>query len=122
MKELYGLDVHPDEFIPFTGGPQEAGSQGGRELQRSRPRHTSRTAPHRAQAPSQPTLKESSPLAPLPPAAGTGEANFLGGVARKYGAPFEVESCKAKFFEVYMGKYAVPGALCHGMTRRARCA
>ncbi len=41
---------------------------------------------------------------------GTGEANFLGGVARKYGAPFEVESCKAKFFEIYMAKYAVPGA------------
>lgn len=59
MSALYGLDVSPDEFIPFTG---------------------------------------------------TGEANFLGGVARKYGAPFEVESCKAKFFEIYMAKYAVPGA------------
>lgn len=44
------------------------------------------------------------------PFTGTGEANFLGGVARKYGAPFEVESCKAKFFEIYMAKYAVPGA------------
>lgn len=32
-----------------------------------------------------------------------------GGVARKYGAPFEVESCKAKFFEIYMSRYAVPG-------------
>jgi len=59
MAELYGLDVSPEEFIPFTG---------------------------------------------------TGEANFLGGVARKFGAPFEVESCKAKFFEIYMAKYAVPGA------------
>jgi beta-phosphoglucomutase-like phosphatase (HAD superfamily) len=59
MSALYGLDVSPDEFIPFTG---------------------------------------------------TGEANFLGGVARKYGAPFEVESCKEKFFEIYMAKYAVPGA------------
>ena len=59
MKELYNLDVNPDEFIPYTG---------------------------------------------------TGEANFLGGVARKYNAPFEVESCKAKFFEIYMAKYAVPGA------------
>lgn len=59
MKELYDLDVSPDEFAPFTG---------------------------------------------------TGEANFLGGVARKYNAPFEVESCKAKFFEIYMAKYAVPGA------------
>ncbi len=59
MKELYNLDVSPDEFIPYTG---------------------------------------------------TGEANFLGGVARKYNAPFEVESCKEKFFEIYMEKYAVPGA------------
>ena len=59
MKELYGLDVSPDEFIAFTG---------------------------------------------------TGEANFLGGVARKYGAPFEVESCKAKFFEIYLNKYAVAGS------------
>ncbi|KAL4421480.1 hypothetical protein ABPG75_010771 [Micractinium tetrahymenae] len=58
MVELYGLTVHPDEFVPFTG---------------------------------------------------TGEANFLGGVARKYNAPFELESCKAKFFEVYMSKYAKPG-------------
>lgn len=30
-------------------------------------------------------------------------------MARKYGAPFEVESCKAKFFEIYMAKYALPG-------------
>ena len=59
MKELYGLEVSPDEFIPFTG---------------------------------------------------TGEANFLGGVARKFGAPFEVESCKEKFFEVYLNTYAVPGS------------
>lgn len=44
------------------------------------------------------------------PFTGTGEANFLGGVARKYNAPFEVESCKTKFFEIYMAKYAVPGA------------
>jgi hypothetical protein len=33
----------------------------------------------------------------------------VGGVARKYGVPFEVESCKAKFFEIYFAKYAVPG-------------
>lgn len=59
MKELYNLDVSPDEFIPYTG---------------------------------------------------TGEANFLGGVARKFGAPFEVDACKEKFFEIYMKKYAVPGA------------
>lgn len=59
MKELYGLDVSPDEFLEFTG---------------------------------------------------TGEANFLGGVARKYGAAFEVESCKEKFFEIYLNKYAVAGS------------
>jgi beta-phosphoglucomutase-like phosphatase (HAD superfamily) len=60
MKELYGLDVSPDEFIPFTG---------------------------------------------------TGEANFLGGVAAKCGAVgFEVGAAKAKFFEIYLAKYAVPGA------------
>ncbi|GAB4822761.1 hypothetical protein N2152v2_009807 [Parachlorella kessleri] len=44
------------------------------------------------------------------PFTGTGEANFLGGVARKYGAPFEVESCKAKFFEIYMTTFAQPGS------------
>ncbi|KAI3423812.1 hypothetical protein D9Q98_009648 [Chlorella vulgaris] len=44
------------------------------------------------------------------PFTGTGEANFLGGVARKYGAPFELESCKAKFFEIYMSRYCRPGA------------
>jgi beta-phosphoglucomutase-like phosphatase (HAD superfamily) len=44
------------------------------------------------------------------PFTGTGEANFLGGVARKYNAPFKVESCKEKFFEIYMKKYAIPGA------------
>jgi beta-phosphoglucomutase-like phosphatase (HAD superfamily) len=59
MKELYNLDVSPEEFVPYTG---------------------------------------------------TGEANFLGGVARKYGAPFEVDACKEKFFEIYMKKYAIPGA------------
>lgn len=59
MKELYNLDVQPDEFIPFTG---------------------------------------------------TGEANFLGGVATKYGAPFNVDECKSKFFEIYMTKYALPGS------------
>ncbi|KAI7838239.1 hypothetical protein COHA_007984 [Chlorella ohadii] len=58
MRELYGLEVQPEEFLPFTG---------------------------------------------------TGEANFLGGVARKYGAPFKVESCKKRFFEIYLSKYCVPG-------------
>ena len=37
-------------------------------------------------------------------------AVVAGGVAQKYNAPFEVNSCKAKFFEIYIGKYAVPGA------------
>lgn len=42
---------------------------------------------------------------------GTGEANFLSGVATKFGVEnFNVESCKAKFFEIYLKKYAVPGA------------
>ena len=31
-------------------------------------------------------------------------------MARKYGAPFEVEAAKAKFFEIYMAKYCRPGA------------
>ena len=31
-------------------------------------------------------------------------------MARKYGVPFELESCKAKFFEIYMTKYAQPGS------------
>ena len=60
MKVLYGIDVSPDEFIPYTG---------------------------------------------------TGEANFLGGVARAHNvADFDVEKCKEKFFEIYLSKYAVPGA------------
>lgn len=42
---------------------------------------------------------------------GTGEANFLSGVATKFGVEnFDVESCKAKFFDIYLEKYAVPGA------------
>ncbi len=44
------------------------------------------------------------------PFMGTGEANFLGGVANKYGLPFDVATAKAKFFEVYINKYARPGA------------
>lgn len=45
------------------------------------------------------------------PFTGTGEANFLGGVARKFHVEnFDVETCKAKFFEIYLEKYAVPGA------------
>eukprot|EP01025_Chloroclados_australasicus_P050779 TRINITY_DN587_c1_g2_i1.p2 TRINITY_DN587_c1_g2~~TRINITY_DN587_c1_g2_i1.p2 ORF type:complete len:317 (-),score=45.92 TRINITY_DN587_c1_g2_i1:230-1096(-) len=59
FKELYDLDVTPEEFVPF---------------------------------------------------AGTGEVNFLGGVANLYGVPFDGESAKARFFEIYIGKYAQPGA------------
>ena len=58
MRELYGLDVQPSEFLPFTG---------------------------------------------------MGEAHFLGGVANKHGAPFSVDAAKAKFFEIYMRDYALPG-------------
>lgn len=60
MRVLYGIDISPDEFIPYTG---------------------------------------------------TGEANFLGGVARAHNVTdFDVEKCKEKFFEIYLSKYAVPGA------------
>eukprot|EP00889_Picochlorum_renovo_P000774 jgi/Picre1/27804/NNA_000768.t1 len=42
---------------------------------------------------------------------GTGEANFLGGVAKKHGVDdFDVDICKEKFFEIYLSKYAVPGS------------
>lgn len=45
------------------------------------------------------------------PFTGTGEANFLGGVARKFNVEkFDVETCKAKFFEIYLEKYAVSGS------------
>lgn len=44
------------------------------------------------------------------PFTGTGEANFLGGVVNKYGRQFDVNACKSKFFEIYMSKYALPGA------------
>jgi hypothetical protein len=39
------------------------------------------------------------------PFMGTGEANFLGGVARKFGVPdWDVTKAKARFFEIYIGK------------------
>lgn len=41
---------------------------------------------------------------------------YAGGVARKYGAPFEVESCKAKFFEIYM-RYAQKTSIAHAGAR-----
>lgn len=45
------------------------------------------------------------------PYTGTGEANFLGGVARKFNVEnFDVETCKAMFFDIYLTKYAVPGS------------
>eukprot|EP00898_Chlorokybus_atmophyticus_P009221 jgi/Chlat1/92/Chrsp1S03080 len=45
------------------------------------------------------------------PFAGTGEANFLGGVAKVYNVPsFDPEKAKQRFFELYISKYAQPGA------------
>ncbi|KAK9805135.1 hypothetical protein WJX72_001459 [[Myrmecia] bisecta] len=45
------------------------------------------------------------------PFAGTGEANFLGGVARKYGvAGFDPAAAKSRFFQIHTGKYAKPDA------------
>jgi hypothetical protein len=39
------------------------------------------------------------------PFMGTGEANFLGGVARKFEVPdWDVTKAKARFFEIYIGK------------------
>ena len=42
------------------------------------------------------------------PFVGTGEANFLGGVARKYGAPFDVDVAKKRFFERYLEAASQP--------------
>ena len=42
------------------------------------------------------------------PFAGTGEANFLGGVARKYGADFDTAAAKKRFFELYLVKASDP--------------
>ncbi|BBN12735.1 phosphoglycolate phosphatase [Marchantia polymorpha subsp. ruderalis] len=44
------------------------------------------------------------------PFMGTGEANFLGGVARKYGLDFDVDAFKKRFFEIYIEKYAQPNS------------
>ncbi|KAG6555690.1 hypothetical protein Mapa_002927 [Marchantia paleacea] len=44
------------------------------------------------------------------PFMGTGEANFLGGVARKYGLEFDVDAFKKRFFEIYIEKYAQPNS------------
>lgn len=45
------------------------------------------------------------------PYTGTGEANFLGGVARKFQVEnFDVDSCKEMFFNIYLSKYAIPGS------------
>lgn len=57
MKELYGLSVTSEEFVPFVG---------------------------------------------------TGEANFLGGVARKYKAPFDADTTKRRFFEIYLEEATKP--------------
>ncbi|KAH7434565.1 hypothetical protein KP509_06G023000 [Ceratopteris richardii] len=45
------------------------------------------------------------------PFMGTGEANFLGGVARVYGVKdFDVASAKSRFFQIYLEKYAKPNS------------
>ncbi|KAJ1297421.1 hypothetical protein BS78_01G374800 [Paspalum vaginatum] len=45
------------------------------------------------------------------PFMGTGEANFLGGVARMKGVKdFNPESAKRRFFEIYLDKYAKPNS------------
>ncbi|WVZ56715.1 hypothetical protein U9M48_007207 [Paspalum notatum var. saurae] len=45
------------------------------------------------------------------PFMGTGEANFLGGVARVKGVKdFNPESAKRRFFEIYLDKYAKPNS------------
>ncbi|XP_015690862.1 protein SUPPRESSOR OF QUENCHING 1, chloroplastic [Oryza brachyantha] len=45
------------------------------------------------------------------PFMGTGEANFLGGVARVKGVKdFNTESAKKRFFEIYLDKYAKPNS------------
>uniref|UniRef100_A0A0E0KCW1 Thioredoxin-like fold domain-containing protein n=1 Tax=Oryza punctata TaxID=4537 RepID=A0A0E0KCW1_ORYPU len=45
------------------------------------------------------------------PYMGTGEANFLGGVAKLKGVrDFNAESAKKRFFEIYLDKYAKPNA------------
>lgn len=36
----------------------------------------------------------------------TWHVGAAGGVANKYGAPFEVDSCKKAFFKIYLAKYA----------------
>jgi hypothetical protein len=61
------------------------------------------------------------------PFMGTGEANFLGGVARKFGVPdWDVTKAKARFFEIYIGKVRSAAASLEDLTnlshRSYRCA
>ena len=42
------------------------------------------------------------------PFAGMGEANFLGGVARKYGKEIDIAATKRRFFEIYLAQAADP--------------
>lgn len=45
------------------------------------------------------------------PFMGTGEANFLGGVARLKGVKeFNAEQAKTRFYEIYLTKYAKPNS------------
>jgi hypothetical protein len=61
------------------------------------------------------------------PFMGTGEANFLGGVARKFGVPdWDVPKAKARFFEIYIGKVRNTASFLEDLTnsshRSHRCA
>ncbi|XP_024359630.1 protein SUPPRESSOR OF QUENCHING 1, chloroplastic [Physcomitrium patens] len=45
------------------------------------------------------------------PFMGTGDANFLGGVARKYGIKdFDTASAKKRYYQIYIGKFATPNS------------
>lgn len=45
------------------------------------------------------------------PFSGTGEANFLGGVANMKGVKgFDIEAAKKRFFQIYLDKYAKPNS------------
>jgi len=45
------------------------------------------------------------------PFMGTGEANFLGGVAKKYGVKdFDVTAAKKRFMQIYVAKFATPNS------------
>lgn len=100
MRELYGLEVDPDDFLPFTG-TGEANFLGEGDISPRALLLCCCVAGCEQSGAAQ--RLHTNPVACFAP-------SLAGGVARKYGAPFELESCKAKFFEIYMSRYAVPGA------------